>query len=406
MLVLANGCHTAHAEEAEQPLPLYADRYYYGLHIYAASLTQTAEDTVCFRATVTNHSGSYVPPKDWWLCFYDKYANLTFMVPGGFGDVDSGCTQTLVMYKNYLTPQEVERCLNDTYTYRFFGQGTDEVDSFVNPNIVDFPEGTVLTTPTGIVNITPRNTPTPIPTHAATASPAPQNTATPIPTHAVAASPVPQNTATPSPTPAPVSAKIFSVKSLRVRQATSYNFSCKLRWKKHPNADAYAIYRSSNKKGAYQILTKNWKKTCYIDNKIKAGMRYYYQVIPYKKGQALESCLSAALKQQRAQSKQITISKLKPPSASFSKRKTAAGQRYIEIKLKKYQGNILQIYIKKNHSYQNLSLKNPKIQKRNKKFRILYQQGGVTLYFKLRTYKKTAGKRPYSLYSKEYKMKL
>ena len=394
-LLLVSGFHAAHAEEAEKQLPLYADRYYCGLHLYGASFTQSPEGCICFRVSIINRSSSYVPTKYWWLCFYDKYANITFMVPGNFGNVEPGGTQTLVMYSDYLmTSEEVERCLNDTYTYHFFGRGTDDVDSFVNPSIEEFPEGTVLIPPIETVSPTPQNS----------ATPAPQDVATPIPQNS--AIPTPQNTVAPSRTPIPIPAKVYSVKSLHVVQSTSYNFSCKLSWEKHPDADAYAIYRSSSKKGTYQMLTKNCKKTFYTDNNVKAGRSYYYQVLPYKKGEALASSLSAALKQQRDTSKKIKISILKPPIASFSKTKTATGQRYIEIKLKQYQGNALQVYVKKNRSYQNLSLKNPSIQKRNQRFRLLYQKGGVTLYFKLRTYRKTANKKKYSLYSKEYKIKI
>lgn len=59
----------------------------------------------------------------------------------------------------------------------------------------------------------------------------------------------------------------------------------KLTWKKSSNANGYIIYRSTKKnKGFKKIATITKKSKCtYTDKKIKAGKKYYYKIIAYKK---------------------------------------------------------------------------------------------------------------------------
>ena len=87
------------------------------------------------------------------------------------------------------------------------------------------------------------------------------------------------------------------------------------------------------------------------------------------------------------------------------KKKKSAGIRYIEIKLKKYEGDYIQVYIKRGRKPdKKASLNNIKIKKYKGVFKIQYGRQRQRLQVKVRTYKIKGKKRIYSKYSKAKKI--
>ncbi len=82
------------------------------------------------------------------------------------------------------------------------------------------------------------------------------------------------------------------------------------------------------------------------------------------------------------------------------KKKKQNGIRYIEIKLKKYEGEYIQVYVKSDKKrYSRVSFKKIKIKKYNGIFKIQYNKKNRKLYLKIRTYKIKEKKKIYSRYS-------
>lgn len=343
----------------DRSIPLYADRYYCDLHIYGVSLFQVDSSTIRYRATFTNRSGRHIPAQHCWLYFYDINGNLTFLMRGCYGSSNDGETSIVMFDRGTLSEDDVNRCLTDTYTYRIYGDGTDDEDRFVN---ADFLSPTMA--PSGSIS-----------------SPAPDTQA--------------QDRAT-----------ALSSGKLSIKQHVSQKFMAKLSWKKAKDADAYAIYRGTVRNGNYQRLKKSLKKNSYTDATVKAGKTYYYLVIPYKNGTQLESTLSTAWKSQRKNAKRITLSYFKPPIAKIVKKRTSDGQLYLEITLKKYQGNTVEIYVKQKGKYKRIPLKSDILSAKHKTFRLSYHNTKETLSFKIRTSQKIHSVRRYSLTSKIYKITL
>ncbi len=87
------------------------------------------------------------------------------------------------------------------------------------------------------------------------------------------------------------------------------------------------------------------------------------------------------------------------------KKKKSAGIRYIEIKLKKYAGDYIQVYIKRGkRPYKKASFNNIKIKKYKGVFKIQYSRLKQSLQIKVRTYKIKDKKKIYSKYSKAKKI--
>lgn len=109
-----------------------------------------------------------------------------------------------------------------------------------------------------------------------------------------------------------------------------------------------------------------------------------------------------------AETKKKKNTKLSAPGFSLKKKRTSTGKRYVEIKLKAYQGNYIEIMVKKKGGKQfyKLKIRNNNIRKLKKKFNFQYKKQKGTMIFKIRTYKKKNGKRIYSYWSKEKKVRL
>ncbi len=82
------------------------------------------------------------------------------------------------------------------------------------------------------------------------------------------------------------------------------------------------------------------------------------------------------------------------------KKKKQGGIRYIEIKLKKYEGEYIQVYVKNGKKrFKMVSFKKVKIKKYNGIFKIQYNKKNRKLYLRIRTYKIKGNKKIYSRYS-------
>ncbi len=88
------------------------------------------------------------------------------------------------------------------------------------------------------------------------------------------------------------------------------------------------------------------------------------------------------------------------PHIMLKKGKSKTGMRYIKIKITKYKGKYVQIFLRQKHrKYKKIKLKSP-VLKKKKSFKLAYTRRQVKLWFRVRTYAKSGGKRYYSPYSK------
>ncbi len=100
------------------------------------------------------------------------------------------------------------------------------------------------------------------------------------------------------------------------------------------------------------------------------------------------------------------VTKLRKPKIAVRKG-TLSGVKYVEVKLKKYQGKYAEIYVSmKGKKFQKLKLVSNKISKYKGKFKIRYMVKKQTIRFKVRTYKKKGKKKIYSKYSKVVKIRV
>lgn len=98
--------------------------------------------------------------------------------------------------------------------------------------------------------------------------------------------------------------------------------------------------------------------------------------------------------------------RLPKPRIVLRKGKSKTGTHYIKIKVTRYKGKYVQIFLRqKNKKYKRIKLASSVI-KRKKSFKLAYTHRGVTLWFKVRTYSKRGGKRSYSPYSREKRVVL
>lgn len=98
---------------------------------------------------------------------------------------------------------------------------------------------------------------------------------------------------------------------------------------------------------------------------------------------------------------------LSAPVFSLKKKVSSTKQKYIQIKLKRYAGSYIEVYVKvDNRSYVKLKLAESKISKIKKSLKFSYSFSKHTLYFKLRTYKKIGKKIIYSKRSKKKRIRV
>jgi hypothetical protein len=173
----------------------------------------------------------------------------------------------------------------------------------------------------------------------------------------------------------------------------------KLTWNRHADGKQYEIFRSVKKDGKYKKIAKiSGTKTAYKDKTVKKGKNYYYKVIPVDKtGLAGELAGGKVVK--------VSTYALDTPVIQVKKSRTAEGQNYILIELKKYEGTYADIYVKYKGKYHKLKIKKKTISSYRGQYRLRFQSGGHTMKFKVRTYRIKKGKRQYSNVSKVKQIK-
>lgn len=299
----------------------------------------------------------------------------------------------------------------------------------VTPSAVSsaVPSLTPSVSPTGQPTTGPRITPSPtLPIKTAkptkTPIPIPEPILTPAPTETPTAAPnitkspaeptttptwLPILTTTPTETPvhtlsatpqAPFATDddnaLNAPKQMTIKASADRSGSVRITWKSSTDRDGFLLYRSTNKTGYKRIAMITARTTTYLDRKVSAGTKYRYKAVPYvlKNGQTVRGSASKV---------QTVSPRLMAPKYSLTKHKTVDGQRFLQIRLNKYQGKYVDVYIRKNVGrYVLLRLKNNNIKQQKGIFKLHYSFRNATISVKLRTYdKKPVSQR--SFYSNE-----
>lgn len=183
-------------------------------------------------------------------------------------------------------------------------------------------------------------------------------------------------------------------KQMTIKASADRSGSVRITWKNSADRDGFLLYRSTNKTGYKRIAMITARTTTYLDRKVSAGTKYRYKAVPYvlKNGQTVRGSASKI---------QTVSPRLMAPKYSLTKHRTVDGQRFLQIRLNKYQGKYVDVYIRKNVGrYVLLRLKNNNIKQQKGIFKLHYSFRNATISVKLRTYdKKPVSQR--SFYSNE-----
>lgn len=359
-------------------------------------------DNVCVYGTVSSESGDNPLFGDEKLEKEDEIGEIYY--PGQ--DLASQCEalNTWVEKKgnveyNYVYVEE-----GGTFTCNKWMRGEEtpilQIEDSRKPNK---PE------PVPLPVITPRPTVTPTQTAVPTPSPTPRPTATstPTPTAVPTPSPTPRSTATPTPTPAatptpsitqttmitpistqkpiqnvpaerPVVSDIPAVTGIKVK--AKRDVSLMIQWKPVPGVSGYSITRSSKKNSGYRELScvaSNERKWC--DRSVKEKKTYYYRVVAYRmiQGKKVYGIWYG-------KPKRITV-KLRAPLLTVRKKKSEDGQRYLQIKIKKYRASGVDLWVKKGKKpFQRIKLHGVDKKKKTNWINLSYTPSKQTLYLRAR----------------------
>ena len=102
----------------------------------------------------------------------------------------------------------------------------------------------------------------------------------------------------------------------------------------------------------------------------------------------------------------IAPKKYPAPRVKVVRKKTKAGQRYIQVSLRKKQNCYLQFYRKTAKGFRQIKLMNNYLQRGHRKINIAYSRKTKTVTYKIRIYKQVNGRRKYSKFTKVKKMRL
>ena len=102
----------------------------------------------------------------------------------------------------------------------------------------------------------------------------------------------------------------------------------------------------------------------------------------------------------------IAPKKYPAPRVNVVRKKTKAGQRYIQVSLRKKQNCYLQFYRKTAKGFRRIKLMNNYLQRGHRKINIAYSRKTKTVTYKIRIYKQVNGRRKYSKFTKVKKMRL
>ena len=246
------------------------------------------------------------------------------------------------------------------------------------------PTKTPIPIPEPILTPAPTETPTAAPN--ITKSPAePTNTPTwlPILTTTPTETPVHTLSATPqAPSATDDDNALNAPKQMTIKASADRSGSVRITWKNSADRDGFLLYRSTNKTGYKRIAMITARTTTYLDRKVSAGTKYRYKAVPYvlKNGQTVRGSASKI---------QTVSPRLMAPKYSLTKHRTVDGQRFLQIRLNKYQGKYVDVYIRKNVGrYVLLRLKNNNIKQQKGIFKLHYSFRNATISVKLRTYDK------------------
>lgn len=226
---------------------------------------------------------------------------------------------------------------------------------------------------------------------------------TPIPT----VTPILQPSSTPTPRKTPVPTKsqnmdsdiIARLQLQEIKIALQPTNKITLRWKKNTAADGILIYRRIGKGKFCKIGQCNGDRAKFVWKHAKPGKKYTFRIQAYVKQQG-KTVYGKVV------SRKVQMPYLKTPSYRLSVGVNALHQKYMQIALKKYQGNYIEIYLKKERGqFAKAAMRTNKIAPYKGKIRFTYQKGGTTYYCKLRTYRMKNGKKQYSGYSRVMKIR-
>ncbi|MEE0290101.1 MAG: hypothetical protein U0J62_07740 [Lachnospiraceae bacterium] len=191
--------------------------------------------------------------------------------------------------------------------------------------------------------------------------------------------------------------KTVSVNRLKAEALS--NKSVKFTWDKKSNFSKMILYYSTDGRKYKKITTCNSKKHAYTWKAGKPGKKYYFRFVTYQlqDGRQVKG---------RTVTKKLLLPTLKTPTYQLSIGKSGK-QKYMQIKLKRYQGRYVEISLKKgNATFKKAPMVSDKIAYYHGKILFTYKKGGVTYSCKLRTYLIKNGRKKYSAYSKVKKIRI
>lgn len=256
------------------------------------------------------------------------------------------------------------------------------------------PEPVILPEMSPTPEISPTPTVTPKPTPAPILTPTPSTTQTP------AVTPIPTRRPIPNvPTESPVPLIVPGVTGVKIK--AKRNASLTVQWKQVAGVSGYSVYRSGKKNSGYREISgvpSQKKKWC--DKSVKEKKTYYYRVAAYRmiQGKKIYGVYSAP--------KKITL-KLRAPTISIKKKKSGSGQRYIQIKVKKYRASQVELWVKKGKkSFRRVKLHGVAKKKKTNTINLQYKPEGRKLYIRARIYQKKKNKQYKSYYSKTKRIRI
>lgn len=191
--------------------------------------------------------------------------------------------------------------------------------------------------------------------------------------------------------------KASSVK--RAKAEALSNKAVKLTWDKKSNFSKMILYYSTDGRKYKKITTCNSKKHAYTWKAGKPGKKYYFRFVTYQ-------LQNGRLVKGKTVTKKLLLPMLKTPTYQLSIGKSGK-QKYMQIKLKRYQGRYVEISLKKgNATFKKAPMVSDKIAYYHGKILFTYKKGGVTYSCKLRTYLIKNGRKKYSAYSKVKKIRI
>lgn len=184
------------------------------------------------------------------------------------------------------------------------------------------------------------------------------------------------------------SSQIAKVKKITVNSEKDGSF--RLIWNASEKDLCYGIYRQDGVKSNYKKLAVVAGKTTWLDKSIQKGRKYRYQIFACR--QREDTLIRSGV----TESKWIEAAHFRAPNVIYQT-EIIDGRHYMKLTVSKYQGDHIDIVMRKNGKEQVIRL-HP-ISKYHGVFRFSYTKTGKTMYCKVRTWKKKSGKKRFSEYT-------